>query len=279
MAYGLTIDQVRQTNRPTPHHRHWGSFASLTEVSEYAMYRMDIVAGRAQQLHFYPSRYHAFVEAGEVVVRSLDNAGKEHAGTVSAGQVFALPRYLVHGFASLNGATIYLFGPRTGEPFDYFYTESTDAAAAAFQALNTKELPHVGQPTTDVREKYWGRIESIVSDDEIAAKRIFVQKGGQGSLEYHVEKRETYYIHSGKVKVGLRIGRAENRSIVMTPGESYDVRPGVMHLRIGLEDTVIIEVSTRDSDSDSYLVEDGQTYRHIDIDSQPNRTEKQEQPA
>jgi mannose-6-phosphate isomerase-like protein (cupin superfamily) len=136
----------------------------------------------------------------------------------------------------------------------------------------------LGKPTTDVREKYWGRIESIFSG-EIAAKRIFVQKGGQGSLEFHVEKRETYYIHSGLVRVGLRIGRAENRSIVMRPGESYDMQPGVMHLRIGLEDSVIIEVSTRDSDSDSYLVEDGQTYRHIDIDSQPTITEKQEQLA
>jgi mannose-6-phosphate isomerase-like protein (cupin superfamily) len=104
-----------------------------------------------------------------------------------------------------------------------------------------------------------------------------VRKGSQGSLEYHVEKRETYYIHSGLVRVGLRIGRAENRSIVMGPGESYDVRPGLMHLRIGLEDSVILEVSTRDSDSDSYLVEDGQTYRHIDVDSQ-SATEQQEQP-
>ena len=279
MAYGLTIDQVRQTNRPMPHHKHWGSITSLTEMPQYAMYRMEIVTGGAQQLHFFPSRYQAFVETGEMVVRTLDNAGREHAGTVSAGEVLALPKFLVHGFASAQGAVIYLFGPRTGDPLEEIYAEPPEAAAAALYALNQKVLPHVGQPTADVREKYWGRIESIVSDDDIAAKRIFVQKGGQGSLEYHVEKYETYYIHSGKVKVGLRIGRAENRSIVMTPGESYDVRPGVMHLRIGLEDTVIIEVSTRDSDSDSYLVEDGQTYRHIDIDSQPTSTEKQEQPA
>jgi D-lyxose ketol-isomerase len=64
----------------------------------------------------------------------------------------------------------------------------------------------------------------------------------------------------------------------MLAGESYDVRPGVMHMRIGLEDTVIIEVSTRDSDSDSYLVEDGQTYHHVDVDQNPT-TAKQEQPA
>jgi mannose-6-phosphate isomerase-like protein (cupin superfamily) len=279
MAYGLTIDQVRQTNRPIPQYREWGSISSLTEMQQYAMYRMDIVAGGAQQLHFFPSRYHAFVEAGEVAVRSLDSAGREHAGVLSAGEVFAVPKFLVHAFASAQGAVIYMFGPRTEVPLEAIHGESLEAAAAAFHALNHTELLHVGQPTMDVREKYWGRIESIVSDNEIAGKRIFVQKGGQGSLEYHVEKYETYYVHSGEVKVGLRIGRAENRSIVMTPGESYDVRPGVMHLRIGLEDTVIIEISTRDSDSDSYLVEDGQTYRHIDLDSQATRTEKQEQPA
>jgi len=145
------------------------------------------------------------------------------------------------------------------------YAESEEAAKTAAGALKTSELPHVGQPTTDIREKYWGRIETILSED-VAAKRIFVQKSGQSSLEYHVEKSESYYIHSGLLRVGLRIGRAENHSIVMGTGESYDVHPGVMHMRMGLEDTVIIEVSTRDSDSDSYLVEDGQTYRHVDAD-------------
>ena len=70
--------------------------------------------------------------------------------------------------------------------------------------------------------------------------------------------------------MGLRIGRAENHSIVMSPGDSFDVRPGLMHMRMALEDTVIVEVSTKDSDMDSFLVEDGQTYRHID--SNLNRT-------
>ncbi len=278
MAYGLTLEQVRQTNRPVPHHKHWGSITSLTEMAEYAMYRMDIVAGGAQQLHFFGSGYQAYLEAGEVVVRSLDNLGRDHAGKLNSGEVLALPKFLVHGFSSAKGAVIYLFGPRTADPSEAFHVETDDAAKAAASTLKDRELPHVGKPTGDVREKYWGRIETILSE-EVAAKRIFVQKGGRGSLEFHVEKRETYYIHSGLVKVGLRIGRAENHSIVMSPGESYDVRPGVMHLREGLEDTVIIEVSTRDSDSDSYLVEDGQTYHHIDAVQKTTITEKQEQPA
>jgi hypothetical protein len=37
-------------------------------------------------------------------------------------------------------------------------------------------------------------------------------------------------------------------------------------MRIALEDTCIIEVSTADSDGDSHLVEDGQTYKHVEIE-------------
>lgn len=270
MPFGLTLDQVRQTRRPLAKPASWGSGTSLTEMGEFSMYRVDIAAGGAQALHFFNGGFQAFVEAGEVAIRSLDGAGRAQAGTVKAGEVLALPRFLVHGFSSAEGAVLYLFGPRIAEGLKAIPVESEEAAKAVASALKTGELKHVGQPTTDVREKYWGRIETILSDD-VAAKRIFVQKGGQSSLEYHVEKSESYYIHSGLLRVGLRIGRAENHSIVMKAGESYDVRPGVMHMRMGLEDTVIIEVSTRDSDSDSYLVEDGQTYRHIDAD-QPTTT-------
>jgi mannose-6-phosphate isomerase-like protein (cupin superfamily) len=279
MPYGLTLDQVRQVNRPVPTESSWGRLTSLTEVPHYSMYRMDISAGAAQPLHFFADGpFQAFVESGDLVVRILDVAGRSTTGMVHGGEVLSLPRFSVHGFASFSGAVVYLFGPRGPAGLREILVETEETASAEFGALSSKQLIHLGQPTTDVREKYWGRIETILSSD-VAAKRILVQKGGQSSLEFHVEKRESYYIHSGLLRVGLRVGRAENHSIVMKAGESYDVGPGVMHMRMGLEDTVIIEVSTRDSDSDSYLVEDGQTYRHIDVTLQPSATEKQEQPA
>jgi len=275
MAYGLTRDQVRNTNRPAPLTTHWGSVTSLTDVLEYSMYRVDIMAGAAQPLHFFSSEYHAFVESGELAVRYVDSAGRSKDGTIGVGEVLALPRNHVHGFASRTDAVMYLFGPRNKDGLHPYQVETEEASTAAFRTLDWDDLKPRGKATTDVRQKYWGRIETILSDD-VAAKRIFVEKGGQSSLEYHVEKRESYYIHSGLLKVGLRIGRAENYSIVMTAGDSYDVRPGVMHMRMGLEDTVIIEVSTRDNDADSYLVEDGQSYIHID--SNPN-SQEQEQSA
>jgi mannose-6-phosphate isomerase-like protein (cupin superfamily) len=279
MAYGLTLDQVRQINQPQPVPEAWGATISLTRMPQFSMFRLNLLPGAAQPLHLVPGVAScAFVESGEAILRHLDDQAGNHAGLVRAGEVISLQASFVHGWASPSGASLYLFSPRLPDALQPIQVETQEAALRALDSLDPAALPHLGQPTTDVREKYWGRIETIASAEDIAAKRIFVRKGGQSSLEYHVEKSESYYIHSGLLKVGLRIGRAENRSIVMMAGQSYDVHPGVMHMRIGLEDTVILEVSTRDSDSDSYLVEDGQTYRHIDVDSLPI-TSKQEQPA
>lgn len=266
-SYGLTLDQVRQINHPQSHSFKWGNVASLTELPQFSMYRVEIAPRAAQALHILAAgSFYSFVESGDIILRTLDAAGHQQAGLVRAGQVVPVPALLPHAAASATGAVFYLFGRRTADGLRSVQIETEEDARRAFDELQRASLPILGQPTTDIREKYWGRIETILSED-IAAKRIFVRRGGQSSLEYHVEKTESYYIHSGRLRLGLRIGRAENRSIVMTAGQSYDVRPGVMHMRMGLEDTVIIEVSTRDSDSDSYLVEDGQTYRHIDIDS------------
>lgn len=276
-SYGLTLDQVRTINEPQAMTFPWGTATSLTELPQFSMYRIEIQPGRTQAMHILAAgAFQAFVESGEVILRSIDAAGRSHAGLARAGETVAVPALLPHAAASHSGAVLYLFGRHTAEGLRSVRLETDEVAYAAFRVLDPSSLQPIGKPTTDVREKYWGRIETILSE-EVAAKRIFVRKGGQSSLEFHVEKSESYYIHSGLLRLGLRIGRAENRSIVMKAGQSYDVRPGVMHMRMGLEDTVILEVSTRDNDSDSYLVEDGQTYRHIDVDS--IETQKQEQPA
>jgi len=111
----------------------------------------------------------------------------------------------------------------------------------------------------DYREKYWGNIQSIVNKD-YAGKRIFVRKGENASLEFHCRKTEGYYIHSGNLLLRLRAGRGEDKFFELKKGLSSFTPPGLMHQRGGLEDTVIIEISTQDEDSDSYLVEDGKLH-------------------
>ena len=113
--------------------------------------------------------------------------------------------------------------------------------------------------TSDLRSKYWGSIETIVNAG-YTGKRLFFRKGKHSSLHFHCAKMETYFIHSGCLLVRLRAGRGEDRWFPLRPGAILNIPPGLMHQSGAIEDTVIMEVSTHDEDSDSFLVEDGERF-------------------
>ncbi len=124
-----------------------------------------------------------------------------------------------------------------------------------------QELPPISSALKTVN-KYWGNMQTLFENDFYTVKRIFMKKNTQSSMEYHIKKEESYYIESGRLKVGTRIGRAKNTSLILERGDIFHIPVGFMHMRIALEDTVIIEFSTRDDDGDSHIVEDGMTYKH-----------------
>ncbi len=124
-------------------------------------------------------------------------------------------------------------------------------------------LPEVSTVIKTVN-KYWGDMKTLFENDLYTVKRIFMKKGTQSSMEYHIKKRESYYIESGRLKIGTRIGRAKNTSLILEQGDVFHIPVGFMHMRIALEDTIIIEFSTLDDDGDSHIVEDGKTYKHIE---------------
>ena len=111
----------------------------------------------------------------------------------------------------------------------------------------------------DYREKHWGAIQSVVSKG-YCGKIVFVRKGKNSSLEFHCQKSEGYYLHSGNLLLRLRAGRAEDKFFELKEGAASFMPPGLMHQRGAFNDTVIIEISTRDEDSDSFLVEDGKIH-------------------
>lgn len=128
-----------------------------------------------------------------------------------------------------------------------------------------QSLPDIFKPISHL-EKYWGSITSICANDNFTLKKIVMKPHTQSSMEYHVHKHEYYYILSGTLKVGLRIGRAQNKSIILNQNDWLEIKPGLMHMRINEsnKDVVIIEWSNKDDDSDSHLVEDGKKYIHVD---------------
>ena len=126
-----------------------------------------------------------------------------------------------------------------------------------------QELPTILSVVKEV-DKYWGNMKTLFENDQYTVKRIFMKKGTQSSMEYHIDKEESYYIESGKLKIGTRIGRAKNTSLILNENDVFNIPVGFMHMRIALEDTVIIEFSTLDNDGDSHVVEDGKTYKHLE---------------
>jgi len=128
-----------------------------------------------------------------------------------------------------------------------------------------QELPVISPPVKRI-DKYWGDMTTIFEDDIHSVKRIFMKAGTQSSMEFHLKKKEMYYIERGELKVGIRIGRAKNKSIILRQGDVFHIEPGLMHMRMANSDCVIIEVSTKDDDTDSHIVEDGLLYVHKDAE-------------
>lgn len=124
-----------------------------------------------------------------------------------------------------------------------------------------QEMPTTSSPVKHV-EKYWGYMTTIFEDENHSVKRIFMKAGTQSSMEFHLKKREMYFIESGELRLGIRIGRAKNKSLLLKKGDVFHIEPGLMHMRIAPVDCVIIEVSTKDDDLDSHIVEDGLQYVH-----------------
>jgi mannose-6-phosphate isomerase-like protein (cupin superfamily) len=167
----------------------------------------------------------------------LVEAGKFEAGeaTVEQGQLLNIGPGTRLTMRGLPAATAYLF-------------------RGAAQGLETGSA---AVPTSDFRSKYWGSIETIVNG-AYTGKRLCFRKGQHSSLHFHCTKTETYFIHSGRLLIRLRAGRGEDRFFELPAGYTLNIPPGLMHQSGALEETVIMEISTHDEDSDSFLVEDGQ---------------------
>ncbi|MEK6855514.1 MAG: cupin domain-containing protein [Nanoarchaeota archaeon] len=245
MTYGIEFENVSKVNHPRIRKTLYGHKIDAISKPEFCLKRFYLMSGKELSFRRINNTI-LFLEKGRLLA-------KPHKSEIylplkynlTDGDVLSLPSHISH---------------LSAEEDSVFYLFSDNQTADKTEMLRA-------QKTFDIREKYWGSIESIISDETLSAKRIFMNKGKQSSLEYHLQKKEAYFLNSGKLKVGLRVGRAENRSVVLNAGDSYVIPPGLMHMRIALEDSVIMEIATKDDDKDSHIVEDGQTYEHKEIDS------------
>lgn len=232
-TYGFNIQSLDSLIQKPPEKKTtWGAVAHIPAPdNEYALKRVSLRAGMERRVCAGAGQEAAiFVEEGCIKKNSAEIATQY--------MTFFLPRFSCARLRAETDSRIYIF-----------YGHCSAAL----------EIPTEIQSTHDKRKKYWGSIETIFNRNS-AGKRLFFEKGKQSSLHFHCSKKETYYIHSGKLLVRLRAGRGEDRFFELDAGSTLFIPPGLMHQDGGLEDTIVIEISTHDEDSDSFIVEDGEKY-------------------
>src|SRR3989338_4343898 len=100
-------------------------------------------------------------------------------------------------------------------------------------------------------EKIWGYEEQIANFSErgYCGKKLHLNKGYRCSVHNHPEKDETFYIEKGRVYFELQNGECMEEAILIS-GNIIDIHDGKFHRFSGLEDSVIIEFSMRDVESE-----------------------------
>ncbi len=88
-----------------------------------------------------------------------------------------------------------------------------------------------------------------------------MKKNTQSSMEFHINKKENYFIEYGEMNLGIRYSRGLNGLIKLKKNNSFLMKPGTMHMRMAKKNCRIIEMSNRDMDSDSIIVHDGKKYK------------------
>ena len=115
--------------------------------------------------------------------------------------------------------------------------------------------PHLdGLDTSTIKrvDKGWGHELWIVNKD-YCGKLLHFEKGRRCSWHYHRLKDEVCYLHSGRLLV--RFGHGDDpataQSVVLLPGMSFEVPPGLRHRMEAQEDSDLFEFSTHHDEDDS----------------------------
>lgn len=121
----------------------------------------------------------------------------------------------------------------------------------AIEPLQPRELGKDGQPSMP-----WGHEWLLAHTPHYTLKRLEMRKGASGPFQHHVNKFETFVVHSGRVMVTF-LEDGEEASEIIGPGQGFTIPPGAPHRVEALAESVLYEASTPHFDDrvdDSHLL-------------------------
>lgn len=104
--------------------------------------------------------------------------------------------------------------------------------------------------------KGWGYEKWIVNKEQYCGKLLYFHESRKCSWHYHKIKDEVFYLQSGRmiVRYGDDNDIDKAQQILLEPGMSFYVYPGLRHQMEAIEDCELFEFSTEHFDSDSYRI-------------------------
>lgn len=117
------------------------------------------------------------------------------------------------------------------------------------------------QPTGKI-DKGWGFELVWANNDKYCGKiLVFERVGAKTSLVFHREKRKSWFVNEGKIKITWTdVGSGELKQAVLEAGKTADFAEMSPHQVEALEpNTVIFEVGTTDIVEDRFRLSPGDT--------------------
>lgn len=112
----------------------------------------------------------------------------------------------------------------------------------------------LGPGTKHVR-KGWGH-EIWIWNGNYCGKVLHFEKGKRLSFHWHILKEETFFLHNGEIllKYGWDNDINKAEEILLKPGDTFYIPPGLKHQMIANEESDLFEVSTHHYDADSIRI-------------------------
>jgi mannose-6-phosphate isomerase-like protein (cupin superfamily) len=92
--------------------------------------------------------------------------------------------------------------------------------------------------------KPWGSELVWAESAKYLGKILRIQAGKRLSLQYHKIKDETIMVLTGTLQLDVGPTKNDLKTIIMHPGQTYWIQPGVVHRMSGVTDVEVVEVST-----------------------------------
>ena len=97
-------------------------------------------------------------------------------------------------------------------------------------------------------EKPWGFELVFAETERYCGKVIFVNAGEELSLQFHRSKDETIFVQSGRAEFEIGDPGGTLDVEVVAPGRAFHLAAGTVHRVRAIEDTVLLEVSTPETE-------------------------------